>query len=724
MVWSGADRYRNATRRKWVVDGELAGYVRSVDNLSDVLVRNAGHMVPTDQPKWAFELFNNFVHNPENFVNPKLEKANAPVDIYDIREIGEPGLSFDEALARFKAMMQGGGEEGAEGAGLEAKQRAVCRDLEATFGHLLPGVQAKLFGSSQIGLRLKDSDTDIFMDCPSGQPQRNFVQKYGSLMFDNKYFEKVVKIATARVPIVTFNHVETGLLCDVTFLNKLGLKNSEMLKFLLSLDPRIRNLALIVKYWAKVHELSGIGNFSNYALTFMVVFYLQQLDEPLVPSVYLLQQLADRKEVCENWECSFCSDVSKLPKITNKSTTKELLWGFFDYWARFDYDRYVAVPLLGRTIKKADFKDFENLPDELERYKRHAREVEVQLEAEKALNETKKQEQKAKNKNQRSKLSWYEKNHVLNVDLPVCIQDAFDLSYNIARMIRPPLLVRFQWLCEYARDEVLTNEEGGKVLLDVFLPPLVKPPEAVSQEFTNQKDVYMDQFHIPGVNPEEERYKAVWYIVVRLSVVYILTHVYCFELEMDDSNESKAIMSSEKFDSTDRVYRTVCMKMKGASAVFERRNAAKKRLVLSSDAFNNDCIVSRESINFLKHSAPKNYRGGDMDKIMGYFTMKIRFFCFPDEQRPRLMLQFINCKSQYFNVVTAGLTGLLCSSFQRGMTKCISENDLPIAEYLKSGGGDWNDLARYFEEFVKDCNEKSRKLCDDPKFAIVYQKAK
>ncbi|RZF48480.1 hypothetical protein LSTR_LSTR007758 [Laodelphax striatellus] len=46
MVWSGGDRYRNATRRKWVVDGELAGYVRSVDNLWDVLVRNAGHMVP------------------------------------------------------------------------------------------------------------------------------------------------------------------------------------------------------------------------------------------------------------------------------------------------------------------------------------------------------------------------------------------------------------------------------------------------------------------------------------------------------------------------------------------------------------------------------------------------------------------------------------------------------------------------------------------------------
>ncbi|RZF46791.1 hypothetical protein LSTR_LSTR012014 [Laodelphax striatellus] len=664
------------------------------------------------------EYYNGDYHDEaESFVNPKLEKANAPVDVSEIQEIGEPGLSFDEALARFKAIIQCG--EAAEGS-LEAKQRSVCRDLEATFRHLLPGVQAKVFGSSQTGLRMKGSDTDIFMDCPSGQPQRDFVEKYGSLMLKSKYFRDVVIIATARVPIVTFIHVETGLLCDVTFLHKLGLKNTEMLKFLLSLDPRIRDLALIVKYWAKVHELSSMGNYSKYALTFMVVFYLQQLAEPLVPSIYLLKLLADRKEVCGNWETSICSDISKLPKITNKSTTKELLSGFFDYWARFDYDKYVAVPLLGRTIEKAVFKDFENLPDELERYKRHAR----KLEAEKELNETLKQEQQANNKKQKSKLSCYEKKDVLNVDSTFCIQEPLDLSYNIAHVIRHPLLMKFLRLCEYARDEVLTREEGGKALLDVFLPPLVmKLPEAVTLELPNHKDLYMDQFYITGVNPEEERYKAVWFIVVRLSVMYILTHMYCFELEMDDSFESNMIMGTESENFTKRVYRTVCMKMKGASAVFEGRNAAKKRLVLGGDPFKKNCTVSRELIKSLKDSAPSNFEDGDLDKILGNFTMQIRFFCFPNEQRPRLMLQFVNCNSQYFNLVTSRLDGVLCSSFQRGITRCMSENDLPIAEYLKGGGGDWYDLGimYYFEDFAKDCNEKSRKLCDDPKFAIVYR---
>ncbi|XP_049785115.1 venom serine carboxypeptidase [Schistocerca cancellata] len=60
LKWGGAEEYRNATRQKWLVDGEIAGYSKAAGNLTEVLVRNAGHMVPTDQPKWAMDLINRF----------------------------------------------------------------------------------------------------------------------------------------------------------------------------------------------------------------------------------------------------------------------------------------------------------------------------------------------------------------------------------------------------------------------------------------------------------------------------------------------------------------------------------------------------------------------------------------------------------------------------------------------------------------------------------------
>lgn len=60
MKWKGAKEYLEARRTQWHVAGELAGYAKQVGNLTVALVRNAGHMVPHDQPLWAFDLINRF----------------------------------------------------------------------------------------------------------------------------------------------------------------------------------------------------------------------------------------------------------------------------------------------------------------------------------------------------------------------------------------------------------------------------------------------------------------------------------------------------------------------------------------------------------------------------------------------------------------------------------------------------------------------------------------
>nr|XP_033333510.1 venom serine carboxypeptidase [Megalopta genalis] len=62
LEWSGADKYKTAERKLWYVGKELAGYTKTVDNLTEVLVRNAGHMVPSDQPLWALDLITRFTH--------------------------------------------------------------------------------------------------------------------------------------------------------------------------------------------------------------------------------------------------------------------------------------------------------------------------------------------------------------------------------------------------------------------------------------------------------------------------------------------------------------------------------------------------------------------------------------------------------------------------------------------------------------------------------------
>jgi vitellogenic carboxypeptidase-like protein len=60
LKFKAAEEYRNAQRVPWYVDGRLAGYMKSGGNFTEVLVRNAGHMVPTDQPVWALDLITRF----------------------------------------------------------------------------------------------------------------------------------------------------------------------------------------------------------------------------------------------------------------------------------------------------------------------------------------------------------------------------------------------------------------------------------------------------------------------------------------------------------------------------------------------------------------------------------------------------------------------------------------------------------------------------------------
>lgn len=58
-----AEKLKTAPRHIWRVDGEVAGYVKEVPNFAQILVRDAGHLVPYDQPKWALDMITRFTQS-------------------------------------------------------------------------------------------------------------------------------------------------------------------------------------------------------------------------------------------------------------------------------------------------------------------------------------------------------------------------------------------------------------------------------------------------------------------------------------------------------------------------------------------------------------------------------------------------------------------------------------------------------------------------------------
>lgn len=63
MKWSKINEYRDAERMAFMVNGTLAGYIKKASNFAEVVILNAGHMVPTDQPQASLELLERFINN-------------------------------------------------------------------------------------------------------------------------------------------------------------------------------------------------------------------------------------------------------------------------------------------------------------------------------------------------------------------------------------------------------------------------------------------------------------------------------------------------------------------------------------------------------------------------------------------------------------------------------------------------------------------------------------
>lgn len=64
--WSGLKNYTQAERLIWKLDPtdrEVAGYVRVVGQLYQVVVRGAGHILPYDQPERGYDMIQRFIEN-------------------------------------------------------------------------------------------------------------------------------------------------------------------------------------------------------------------------------------------------------------------------------------------------------------------------------------------------------------------------------------------------------------------------------------------------------------------------------------------------------------------------------------------------------------------------------------------------------------------------------------------------------------------------------------
>lgn len=84
-----------------------------------------------------------------------------------------------------------------------------------------------------------------------------------------------------------------GLECDISIQNQLAVANTQLLRTYGSIDPRVRQLVFLIKYWAKRRHLNSPsdGTLSSYGFILCLIHFLQVpslLPKPCVLELFLL----------------------------------------------------------------------------------------------------------------------------------------------------------------------------------------------------------------------------------------------------------------------------------------------------------------------------------------------------------------------------------------------------------------------------------------------------
>ncbi|KAI1900101.1 hypothetical protein AGOR_G00046560 [Albula goreensis] len=238
----------------------------------------------------------------------------------------------------------------------ERVREHILQDLEKHIRGQFEGAKLRLFGSSKNGFGFRQSDLDICMMLEGRETAEGLdcIAIIDSLARDLKRhpgLRNILPITTAKVPIVKFFHVRTGLEGDISLYNTLALHNTQLLASYAAIDPRVQQLCYVMKVFAKVCDIGDAsrGSLSSYAYTLMVLYFLQQRNPPVIP---VLQEIYDGQKkpevIVDGWNVYFFRDLEELPRRwpqygMNTESVGQLWLGLLRFYTEeFDFREHVV----------------------------------------------------------------------------------------------------------------------------------------------------------------------------------------------------------------------------------------------------------------------------------------------------------------------------------------------------------------------------------------------
>ncbi|KAG0282496.1 hypothetical protein BGZ96_000420 [Linnemannia gamsii] len=233
---------------------------------------------------------------------------------------------------------------------VESQRRTLQDELQQHYDDW--DLEVHLFGSFASGLSSKTSDAD-FTVYYFGYD----ISELASALHQIGYHD-VSTITNARVPIVSFYDPEHDISCDINIDEPMGVINSRLINTYRKIDDRFLTLWFAVRQIAKKRSiLSGsTGYLSSYALTMMLIVFLQDVTEPAIFPRLQQQSYRMTESEVDGYDCSFDRNWSNYRTYgsDNYKSVGQLLVDFcYHYGYTFHYDSQEVNPYLGRIKSRS-----------------------------------------------------------------------------------------------------------------------------------------------------------------------------------------------------------------------------------------------------------------------------------------------------------------------------------------------------------------------------------
>ncbi|XP_062064507.1 terminal uridylyltransferase 7 isoform X3 [Lepus europaeus] len=231
----------------------------------------------------------------------------------------------------------------------------IRQNLESFIRQDFPGTKLSLFGSSKNGFGFKQSDLDVCMtinghETAEGLDCVRTIEELARVLRKHAGLRNILPITTAKVPIVKFFHLRSGLEVDISLYNTLALHNTRLLSAYSAIDPRVKYLCYTMKVFTKMCDIGDAsrGSLSSYAYTLMVLYFLQQRNPPVIPVLQEIYKGEKKPEIfVDGWNIYFFDQIDELPAYwpeygKNTESVGQLWLGLLRFYTEeFDFKEHV-----------------------------------------------------------------------------------------------------------------------------------------------------------------------------------------------------------------------------------------------------------------------------------------------------------------------------------------------------------------------------------------------